>query len=73
MSITVYSKPACVQCTATTRALTARGIDYDLIDLTEDAAAMEMVTGLGYRQAPVVVAGEDHWAGFRPDMISRLS
>ena len=43
-----------------------------LIDLTEDAQAMEMVQGLGYRQAPVVVAGEAHWAGFRPDMISQL-
>lgn len=73
MSITVYSKPACVQCTATTRALAARGIEYDLIDLTEDDAAMEMVTGLGYRQAPVVVAGDSHWAGFRPDMINGLS
>ena len=72
MSITVYSKPACVQCTATTRALTARGIDYDVIDLTQDDAAMEMVTGLGYRQAPVVVAGDSHWAGFRPDMINGL-
>ena len=72
MSVTVYSKPACVQCTATTRALEARGIDFDLIDLTEDAQAMEMVQGLGYRQAPVVVAGEAHWAGFRPDMISQL-
>ncbi|TMV85879.1 glutaredoxin-like protein NrdH [Thioclava sp. BHET1] len=73
MSVTVYSKPACVQCTATTRALTARGIEYDLIDLTEDEAAMVLVTKLGYRQAPVVVAGDEHWAGFRPDMISRLS
>lgn len=73
MSITVYSKPACVQCTATTRALTAAGIDYDLIDLTQDADAMEMVQGLGYRQAPVVVAGDNHWAGFRPDMISGLA
>lgn len=73
MSITVYSKPACVQCTATTRALEARGLDFDLVDLTEDAAALELVQGLGYRQAPVVVAGDDHWAGFRPDMISRLS
>lgn len=73
MTITVYSKPACVQCTATTRALDARGIEYSLIDLTADAAAMEMVTSLGYRQAPVVVAGEAHWAGFRPDMIGRLS
>jgi len=73
MSITVYSKPACVQCTATTRALEARGIDFAVVDLTQDAAAMELVQGLGYRQAPVVVAGDDHWAGFRPDMISRLS
>lgn len=72
MTITVYSKPACVQCTATTRALDARGLDYRVIDLTEDAAAMEQVQGLGYRQAPVVVAGEDHWAGFRPDRIGRL-
>lgn len=73
MNITVYSKPACVQCTATTRALDARGLSYDVIDLTEDAAAMEKVVALGYRQAPVVIAGEEHWAGFRPDMIGRLA
>lgn len=73
MSITVYSKPACVQCTATTRALDARGITFDVVDLTEDQDAMELVTGLGYRQAPVVVAGDTHWAGFRPDMINQLS
>ena len=73
MTSTVYSKPACVQCTATTRALEARGIDYELVDLTLDAAAMSRVTELGYRQAPVVIAGEDHWAGFRPDLIGRLA
>ncbi|MDF3853977.1 glutaredoxin-like protein NrdH [Paracoccus sp. P2] len=73
MPITVYSKPACVQCTATTRALDARGLAYRLVDLTEDEAAMELVASLGYRQAPVVVAGDAHWAGFRPDMIGRLS
>lgn len=73
MSIIVYSKPACVQCTATTRALEARGLDYELVDLTEDESAMAHVTSLGYRQAPVVVAGDAHWAGFRPDMIGRLA
>ncbi len=73
MTITVYSKPACVQCTATTRALDARGIAYHVIDLTADEAAMERVVAMGYRQAPVVVAGDAHWAGFRPDMIGRLS
>ena len=73
MSITVYSKPACVQCTATTRALEARGLDYNVIDLTEDDVAMTQVSELGYRQVPVVIAGEDHWAGFRPDLIGRLA
>lgn len=73
MTITVYSKPACVQCTATTRALDARGLAYDVIDLTQNAEAMERVMAMGYRQAPVVVAGDEHWAGFRPDMIGRLA
>lgn len=72
MSITVYSKPACVQCTATTRALDRHGIDYTVIDVSADAEAYELVQGLGYRQVPVVVAGERHWSGFRPDMIGSL-
>lgn len=70
--IIVYSKPACVQCTATTRALDARNLQYSIVDLTTDAAALERVTALGYRQAPVVIAGNDHWAGFRPDMIAKI-
>lgn len=73
MSITVYSKPACVQCTATTRALSAKGISFDVIDLTEDDEAMMRVTELGYRQAPVVMTKDDHWAGFRPDKIAALA
>ncbi|MEP3667914.1 MAG: glutaredoxin-like protein NrdH [Roseibium sp.] len=75
MKITVYSKPACVQCTATTRAMDAKGIAYDVVDLTQDAAAMERVTKMGYRQAPVIVAGatdEMHWAGFQPGKIDLL-
>ena len=72
MTITVYSKPACVQCTATTRALAAQGLAYEVIDLTEDAEAFAYVSELGYRQAPVVVSGQTHWAGFRPDLIGQL-
>lgn len=73
MTITVYSKPACVQCTATTRALEASGLNFEVVDLTGDADAMTRVTELGYRQAPVVIAGEAHWAGFRPDLIASLA
>ena len=73
MSISVYSKSACVQCTATTRALQARGIAFDVVDLTQDEDAYAHVSGLGYRQVPVVIAGDAHWSGFRPDLIGQLS
>lgn len=71
--ITVYSKPACVQCTATYRDLKNRGLDYEVVDITSDDAAYEMVTGLGYQQAPVVVTDNDHWSGYRPDKIAPLA
>lgn len=73
MSITVYSKPACVQCDATYRALDKRGIDYTVVDISQDAEALDMVRSLGYMQAPVVVAGDTHWSGFRPDQIAAVA
>lgn len=56
MTITVYSKPACVQCTATYRALDRLGVDYDIVDISQDAEALDRVRSLGYMQAPVVIA-----------------
>jgi glutaredoxin-like protein NrdH len=73
MSITVYSKPACVQCTATHKALDKQGIAYEKVDITLDPDARDYVMALGYLQAPVVVAGDDHWSGFRPDRIKALA
>lgn len=72
MNITVYSKPSCVQCTATTRALDRKGVQYSVVDITADEGAYSRVSAMGYRQVPVVVAGDQHWAGFRPDMIRTL-
>lgn len=72
MTVTVYSKPACVQCNATYRALESNGIEYEVVDLTKDAEAFAMVQELGYMQAPVVIAGDRHWSGFMPDRISDL-
>ena len=69
MTITVYSKPRCPQCDATYRVLDKQGIAYTSIDVSEDTVALDYIKGLGYQQAPVVVAGDDHWSGFRPDRI----
>lgn len=73
MSVTVYSKPVCVQCDATYRAMDKKGIAYTVVDITQDQDALEMVQSLGYLQAPVVIAGDEHWSGFRPDQISALA
>lgn len=73
MSITVYSKPACVQCDATYRALDKKGIEYSVVDISQDTEALELVRSLGYLRAPVVVAGDESWSGFRPDQISALA
>ncbi|MGO1200054.1 MAG: glutaredoxin-like protein NrdH [Dermabacteraceae bacterium] len=71
-TVTVYSKPLCVQCDATKRALTKAGIDYDVVDVTEDAEGLTKIKALGYVQAPVVITGDGHWSGFRPDRIKAL-
>lgn len=72
MSITVYTKPACVQCKATYMALEKEGLEYTVIDVTEDDDAREYVMALGYLQMPVVVVGDEHWSGFRRDRIKSL-
>ena len=37
--ITVYTKPACVQCEATKRLLTKLDLEYNTVDITEDTVA----------------------------------
>ena len=73
MSVTIYTKPACVQCNATYRALDKNGVTYKTVDISQDADALERVRALGYMQAPVVITDSEHWSGFRPDKISELA
>ncbi|QRP98162.1 glutaredoxin-like protein NrdH [Corynebacterium sp. FDAARGOS 1242] len=73
MSITLYTKPACVQCNATKKALDRAGLEYDMVDISMDDEARDYVMALGYVQAPVVEANGEHWSGFRPDRIKGLS
>lgn len=73
MTITVYTKPACGQCTATYAALDKHGLDYEIVDISQDDEARDYVMALGYLQAPVVVAGDEHWSGFRPERIKGLA
>jgi glutaredoxin-like protein NrdH len=73
MSVTVYTLPSCVQCEQTKKTLNKSGVSYEVVDLSQNEDAYEMVKGLGYQSAPVVVAGDEHWSGFRPDRLSALA
>ncbi|AUN40845.1 MULTISPECIES: glutaredoxin-like protein NrdH [Tsukamurella] len=71
--VVVYSKPACVQCTATIRSLERANVDHRVVDLAADDDARDYVLALGYLQAPVVVTDRgEHWSGFRPDRLRAL-
>lgn len=76
--VTVYSKPSCVQCKATYRALDRAGLTYEIVDVSADDEAVKFVRDLGHQQAPVVVVQDrtqaviDHWSGFQPGRIAAL-
>lgn len=73
MLITIYTKNNCMQCTATKNIMDKQGLAYQLVNLDDEPAAIENLKALGYRQLPVVMADGDHWSGFRPDKLMRLT
>jgi glutaredoxin-like protein NrdH len=72
MQVTVYTMPDCPQCNATKKYLDRDNIEYLTVDISTDEEAYALVSSLGYKAAPVVVAGDAHWSGFRPDKIASL-
>lgn len=73
MSVTVYSKPNCMQCNFTKQFLENNNIDYVAKDVYESEEAMAEVKALGFQSLPVVVAdGIEPFFGFRPDLLEAL-
>lgn len=73
MSVVVYTLPSCVQCDTTKKMLERNNVEFTTVDLSEDKEAYDMVKSLGYQSAPVVIAGQDHWSGFRIEKIKALA
>ncbi|QDF15445.1 NrdH-like glutaredoxin [Gordonia phage Mollymur] len=71
VTVTVFSKPddQCPQCKATKYWLRKRDIDFEVIDITVDEAALDRLKTLGHLRAPVVEltgidgAQVDVWSG----------
>lgn len=53
--VVVWSKPNCVQCTATKRKLDFLGVDYEERDLTEHPDVLSELVSIGFQSAPVVM------------------
>ena len=73
MSIIIYTRNDCVQCHATKRAMESRGVAFEMVNIDQQPEAADTLRAQGFRQLPVVVAGETSWSGFRPDMIGTLA
>lgn len=69
MKVTVYTLPDCVQCRQTKKMFDNADVPYNVIDLSTDEPALKMVQDLGYTSAPVVIADDKHWSGFRVEKI----
>ena len=69
--IKVYSKPNCVKCEFTKKYLTDKGIEFEEIDVFENAEALQMLRDKGYSEMPVVdINGERH-TGFQPNILAK--
>lgn len=73
MQVTIFTTPACVQCQQTKRVMDKLGINYDSIDLTQHPEQLEQFQKDGLTQAPIVIAGDARWTGFRLEKIKSLA
>jgi glutaredoxin-like protein NrdH len=71
--VTVYSNPNCVACEQTKRYLTLKGVEFEAKMIQDSPEVLALIEEKGYASAPVVVAGDDSWAGFRLDRLSALA
>lgn len=74
-NITVYGKPNCSQCDLTKGYLKVQGIQFNYIDVTVDAAALNLIQERGYQQLPVVSIDDFDvaWSGHCIPALVRLA
>lgn len=72
-SITVWSKPACVQCNAVKRWLDKNGLAYEEKQLLDHPDVMDEFRDAGFLQAPIVES--EHvktFSGFNTDLLEAI-
>lgn len=72
MSVIVYSNPNCVQCDQTKRFLTLKGVEFESKMIQDSPEILPLIEENGYKSAPIVVAGDKSWSGFKLDKLNSL-
>lgn len=71
--VVVWSLPHCSACRATRAALQRQGVTHTVRDLSMHPNKACEFKAAGLMNAPIVEAGTETWAGFRPDKIIQLA
>jgi glutaredoxin-like protein NrdH len=72
-AVTVWSKPACVQCKAVYRAFDKAGVEYEVKNLPDFPDQLEAFKAQELMSAPVVeAAGVKTFAGFNPAAVAEV-
>ncbi|AGT14308.1 NrdH [Mycobacterium phage Adzzy] len=72
--VTVYTRPGCKPCQRVKDQLTEAGIDFDAVDVTENAEAYDYVTKVLNAMSVPVVVTDTHKPilGYQPDQLAEL-
>lgn len=76
--IVVYTKNNCQRCRMTKRLLTAKGVDFDEVNVEDEPDSADRLRDMGFRELPVVDesgAGDKSamWSGYRVGRIDDLA
>lgn len=71
--INVFSRQNCTQCKRTKDLMKAKGIEFNVVDITDDEKMTEALKRQGHRQLPVVATETDTWSGFNPQKIAEVA
>lgn len=71
--VTVYTTPDCVQCRMTKKVLTDNGVPFTEVSLATHPEKVEEFKSRNLMTAPIVVAGDSEWSGFKPERLRGLA
>lgn len=72
MEVVVYSKPNCPQCDLTKRDMDILGIEYRVVDISQDSQSLDRLMARGNHAAPVVETPLETWSGYNREKIKSL-